>query len=120
VTLLTTPSTAVRGDDSLSGGDGNDSLSGGDGADFIMGGAGIDSIDGGAEADTVWYEDAPLGIVINLATGIAVNNGEGQAEIVVNVENVHGSNFGDLIQLSAHAWLRDCTGRQRQRHGRHW
>jgi Ca2+-binding RTX toxin-like protein len=87
-------------DDDLNGFAGDDTLLGAGGGDYLLGGAGIDSIDGGAGMDTVSYWDAPSGIVINLASGIASNNGEGQVETVINVEHAHGSYFSDSITLS--------------------
>ena len=89
------------GNDNLQGGNGNDSILGGNGVDFVVGGLGIDFLDGGAGLDVVLFEGLPAGVNVNLATGIASNNGEGQVETVINFENIHGSFFGDIIQLSA-------------------
>ena len=55
------------GNDTLDGGAGNDSLSGGDGADNLSGGGGVDTVDGGAGSDLASYQDAPGGVVVNLA-----------------------------------------------------
>jgi Ca2+-binding RTX toxin-like protein len=87
--------------DFIDGLGGNDTINGGDGNDFIVGGLGLDSLNGGIGLDTVSFEFAAAGITLNLATGIASNNGEGQVESVTNFENVHGSRFNDVIQLSA-------------------
>ena len=86
-------------DDNINGFDGNDSLFGSDGNDFINAGNGLDTIDGGNGSDTVSFEGVSGGINLNLLTGVASNNGEGQVESVINFENAHGSFFNDIIQL---------------------
>ncbi|GAA5181126.1 hypothetical protein GCM10025771_27280 [Niveibacterium umoris] len=90
----------LAGDDSLYGGAGNDSLSGGDGTDWLIGGQGSDVIDGGAGNDAASFEDGNQGAVINLATGVVSNDGFGNAETILNVENLHGTNFADQLTFA--------------------
>ncbi len=89
----------LGGNDMLSGGDGKDTLLGGAGTDFLVGGAGQDYIDGGDGADVALFEDGVNGVVINLRTGVVTNDGFGNIESIVNVENLHGSSFSDVIQM---------------------
>lgn len=85
------------GDDWLIGGMGADQLRGGDGDDLIEGGGGDDLIDGGAGVDTVSYANAPGAVVVNLSVnGYNATGIDGQDRIV-NVENVIGSGFDDVI-----------------------
>jgi Ca2+-binding RTX toxin-like protein len=90
---------------------GNDSLSGGAGEDFLRGGTGNDTIDGGAnsnpsntanfnpEFDGAYYGDATAAVTVVLgATGAAgTATGGGGADVLIDIENVVGSNFNDLI-----------------------
>ncbi|HET9978301.1 MAG TPA: calcium-binding protein, partial [Burkholderiaceae bacterium] len=89
------------GNDNLQGDDGNDAIYGGAGSDFIVGGSGQDSYDGGADNDVVLFEDAPGGVTIDLtlASNQVANDGWGNTEQMVNVENLHGSRHDDVIRL---------------------
>jgi len=69
------------GNDTLLGGGGNDTLIGGAGNDFLQGGGGNDITDGGAGIDTVSFAD--------IGTSVSVD--------VLNIENVFGSENGDVI-----------------------
>ena len=89
----------LGGNDTLNGGSGNDTLLGGFEDDWLTGGAGVDSIDGGAGSDVAFFADGTNGVVINLRTGTISNDGFGNAEVIVNVENLHGSAFADTIQI---------------------
>ena len=89
--------------DTLDGGDGTDTLNGGDGNDTLNGGDGKDTLDGGDDIDTASYENDPssdrdrqLGVFVNLP-GIAARDGWGNGDILLDIENVIGSRFGDLI-----------------------
>ena len=85
------------GNDTLFGGAGNDTVRGGDGHDELRGGAGNDLLDGGNGWDVVAYWDATAGVNVNLADGVASNDGTGGADTLVGIENVGGSNFNDTI-----------------------
>ncbi len=88
-----------EGDDRLNGGSGNDLLEGGNGNDVLDGGFGRDTLVGGAGIDTASYLSASTGVALNLATGGISNAAAG--DTYSGIENVHGSNFGDIIQGDA-------------------
>ena len=92
------------GSNHLTGNAGNDTLSGGGGDDWLTGGVGKDLLDGGDGSDVGFFEDGTNAVVINLRTGIVSNDGFGNVEAILSVENLHGSNFNDVIQLG------DTTG----------
>jgi len=88
----------VRGsffDDMLIGGnvqnDYFESFEGRQGDDYINGGTGYDS---------ARYQNAAAGINANLATGI-VQDGDGGTDVLLNIENIRGSDFDDIMVGSA-------------------
>ena len=85
------------GEDELRGGGGNDELLGGSGNDLLEGGAGIDRLDGGAGLDTVTYSGSKEGVFINLPFNEGFNIDYGEREALINIENVIGSEFRDVI-----------------------
>ncbi|MGK9167870.1 hypothetical protein KXR53_16305 [Inquilinus limosus] len=94
-----------RFDDTLTGNDGfndlrgnagNDVLSGGGGADDLRGGAGADTINGGAGQDTAYYFESNAGVTVNLTTGQGLG-GHAQGDLLIDVENVGGSQFNDSL-----------------------
>ncbi len=87
--------------DALSGLAGNDILNGGAGDDFIAGGAGSDTIDGGDGIDTALYQASGAGVQIDLSSGIAATGGDAAGDVLTNIENAIGSDFGDTITGSA-------------------
>ncbi|WP_438952167.1 VCBS domain-containing protein, partial [Porticoccus sp.] len=98
------------GDDTITGGDGNDLIFGGDGDDTIVAGAGDDlieggldgdAIDGGIGNDTVSYANSSSAVNVNLAAGTAT--GGSGADTLINIENVTGSDFDDVITGDANA-----------------
>lgn len=86
------------GDDELEGGNGNDQMIGGAGKDNVLEGEGDDYVDGG-EGDqdwiSYWYGN---GVTVNLETGTATGQGN---DIIVNVENISGSNGNDILTGNA-------------------
>jgi Ca2+-binding RTX toxin-like protein len=94
------------GDDQLDGGDGNDRLEGGDandrlvgglGDDLLIGGLGADRFLGGAGVDTVSYESAAAGVVVNVTTTTG-STGEAAGDIFEDApERLIGSAFADTI-----------------------
>lgn len=80
--------------DRLEGGDGNDSLNGGGSSDTLVGGLGNDLLDGGLSTDTVDFTAAAGPVTVNLALGTATGEGD---DILLNIERVTGSGFGDTI-----------------------
>ncbi|RUT03993.1 hypothetical protein DSM106972_049070 [Dulcicalothrix desertica PCC 7102] len=83
------------GNDFLEGGDGNDTLHGDAGDDFLVGGAGADSLYGGSGIDKISYSTATEGISLNLATGEAT--GEAQGDKFVSIEQYEGSPYNDTL-----------------------
>jgi Ca2+-binding RTX toxin-like protein len=65
---------------------------------FLTGGAGNDTIDGGAGIfDTASYQNTLHGIVVSLQSGIASDDGFGNTDTLINIENIFGSGFADRI-----------------------
>jgi 2',3'-cyclic-nucleotide 2'-phosphodiesterase (5'-nucleotidase family) len=79
------------GNDTLNGGAGDDVLDGGPGADLLIGGDGI---------DTATYEDAagPVSASLAFSRGFF---GEAQGDRYSGVENLTGSEFGDVLEGNA-------------------
>ncbi len=90
----------LMGDNSanrLSGGGGNDRLSGRGGNDVLEGGAGADRLDGGLGVDTVSYSGSDEAVTVDLEAG-AVEGGDAEGDVIVDVENVLGSGYGDVLR----------------------
>lgn len=83
-------------DDTLAGGEGNDSVYGGIGDDLLFGGAGADLLNGGEGNDTVSYEFSSNGVTISLGSS-GRNTFDAVGDTIVQVENVIGSRFVDMI-----------------------
>ena len=88
----------LEGDDEIIGGPGNDVLCGGDGRDLLDGGLGDDILSGGRNPDTVTYETAQGGVVVNLSSGTATGAG---SDTLIKIHNVTGSPFADTITGNA-------------------
>ncbi|MFN3235370.1 MAG: beta strand repeat-containing protein, partial [Gammaproteobacteria bacterium] len=89
-------------------GDGTDTLSnieniiGSANNDTLSGDSADNEIDGGDGVDTIDFSSlsSSNGVIVSLAYGTAVDAGEGNAvgnDILLNIENITGSNFGDLL-----------------------
>lgn len=98
------------GNDHLDGGDGNDTLHDGEGFDSVAGGAGDDRIkaaadgladrfDGGGGHDTLDYCGDTLGIVFDIAAGVAMGAGIGE-DCFEQIEAFSGG-AGDDVFLAA-------------------
>jgi Ca2+-binding RTX toxin-like protein len=86
----------------LYGSDGNDSITGGSGADTLSGGAGRDTVNGGAGTDRLYlWVDASIaqGVSVDLrkATAQVLNDGYGNVETVISIEDLEGSDFNDTL-----------------------
>lgn len=91
----------VGGNDLLNGGAGHDTLRGGEGDDRLIGGLGADLLDGGAGFDAVLYSAARMAIGLDMATrGFA---GEAEGDVLIGIERVVGSAFGDTLRGNAEA-----------------
>ena len=84
----------------------NDTLQGGAGNQYFIGRGGSDSIDGGADVDTVSYAGDPMAVQVSLDS-MAGYDGWGGAfnmqgtDILLNIENVIGSDYNDSIEGSS-------------------
>ncbi|MDF1721672.1 MAG: hypothetical protein P1U65_13430 [Minwuia sp.] len=84
-------------DNQLDGRGGDDILKGGAGNDTLIGRDGVDSFDGGDGIDAYLAFDGEQGVVVDLSTGIVTNDGFGNAETLISIEQVAGSNFDDEL-----------------------
>ena len=94
----------LNSEDDLFGLEGDDNLSGGGGDDFLDGGPGNDTLDGssnGQWGDTVSYQQATSGVVVNLLLGTATG-GYG-SDALLNIEHIHGSLFDDQLTGDANS-----------------
>lgn len=82
--------------DVLIGAAGRNELHGGAGEDSLAGGSGADVLDGGANVDTANYDSSPDAVQVNLAAGAGLN-GDAHGDVLISVESVVGSNFGDVL-----------------------
>lgn len=94
-----------NGANQLIGYGGADSLVGADGDDTLIGGTGADTLDGGNGIDTASYYLSSAWVNVNLALGTVQANGEAAGDIVINVENLIGSAYGDILAGTAQANL---------------
>ncbi|MDP3611395.1 MAG: calcium-binding protein, partial [Rubrivivax sp.] len=81
-------------------GSGNDHLIGTSAGDFLRGNAGNDTIDGGAGQDRAAYDFGPAGsssVNASLITNTVTGTGFG-TDTLINIENLRGSNFSDVLE----------------------
>lgn len=82
----------------LTGGAAADKLFGGAGNDVLRGGGGADRLDGGSGIDTASYASASARVVANLVVGTTmVFVGEAKGDVLIGIENLEGSGFGDVL-----------------------
>ncbi len=82
--------------DTLTGDDQNNSIQGGAGNDTLIGLVGNDTLDGGDGSDTVSYANVGnVAVTLDLSTGGTV--GDAAGDVLVSIENVIGSDGGDVI-----------------------
>ena len=84
------------GDDTLVGNEGDDILSGGSGSDGLSGGLGNDNLNGGSGLDTADYTGSSGAILARLNKG-TVSDGDGGTDTLVDIENITGSGFNDVL-----------------------
>jgi Ca2+-binding RTX toxin-like protein len=82
--------------ENIIGGNGNDTLTGNAAGNIIHGLGGADLIDGAAGTDTVSYDDrsAPVNVTLD---GVANDGAPGEADNVINTENIIGGNGNDTL-----------------------
>jgi len=88
------------GIDYLYGGDGNDSLTGGAGSDYLFGQDGV---------DTALYISSNTGVTVDLASGLGFG-GDAEGDKLQGIENVIGSEYGDLLAGDSNNNLLDGRG----------
>ncbi|MEM9170869.1 MAG: calcium-binding protein, partial [Pseudomonadota bacterium] len=82
--------------DTLIGDAGANRLSGADGDDTLVGAAGADTLDGGAGRDVADYSGAGAAVGVDMTGGPGFA-GEATGDVILNVEDVIGSAFGDTV-----------------------
>ncbi|MDJ0518589.1 MAG: hypothetical protein QNJ74_20805 [Trichodesmium sp. MO_231.B1] len=85
--------------------DGNDQLFGYAGNDVLLGGKGADTLNGGDGLDFVSYQDnnQGTGVTVDLSQGKATNDGFGNEDRLISIENVTGSDYDDNITGDSNA-----------------
>ncbi|WP_028629719.1 retention module-containing protein [Metapseudomonas resinovorans] len=83
--------------DVIQGTSGSDHLSGMAGDDVLVGGLGNDVMDGGVGSDTVSYDGANVGVAVDLALIGQQNTGGGGLDTLIDIENLLGSRFDDVL-----------------------
>ena len=107
---------ALDGHDQIDGGAGNDKLYGGLGNDLLIpdtGTIGNDSIDGGDGIDTINYQRQGLisGVTVDLSLITSQNTGGAGIDLILNVEQVQGSDLNDtIIGSNLDNWLNGNMG----------
>ena len=96
--------TGDSGANILRGNAGDDRLYGNDGHDTLIGGAGADLMNGGAGIDLADYSGSALGVQIGLG-GAAGSGGDAAGDTLVDIENLLGSSFDDMLTGNAGANL---------------
>jgi hypothetical protein len=101
----------TAGDDSLAGTPGPDRLEGLGGQDILAGSPGNDILNGGAGSDYAIYNlvTPPHGVDIDLGAARALDDGYGNFDRLISIENVVGSNRDDIIDARG-AGLNDIDG----------
>jgi Ca2+-binding RTX toxin-like protein len=103
--------TDAAGDDVLDGGAGTDRITAGIGSDKVFGGDGNDIVivtdgpggesdlfDGGlGTLDRLDYSSQTGAVTVNLGLTTAQNTGAGGIDIILNFENINGSNYNDVL-----------------------
>ena len=87
----------TAGGETLIGTGSDDTISGLDGNDTLRGGGGDDILDGGDGIDTADYTDATSGVSAQLNDAINTSGGDVGSDTLLNIENLTGSDFNDLL-----------------------
>jgi len=98
------------GSNTLRGGAGDDTLLGRQGDDVLAGGLGADRLDGGDGIDRVTYASSAEAVHVDLGARAGFG-GEAEGDLLLRIEDVHGSAHGDDITGAAGAnWLIGAAG----------
>ncbi|MEZ5960029.1 MAG: hypothetical protein R3C30_06325 [Hyphomonadaceae bacterium] len=96
------------GADQIVGSRSDDALTGGGGDDILEGGRGNDVINGGAGIDTASYASASIGVIVGLTNFATYNTVGAGIDVIIDVENLLGSDHNDT--LSGNALANTLTG----------
>lgn len=88
--------------DILQGTDRAETISGLQGNDIIEGREGADHIDGGAGIDTASYATSTSGVHVDLTAAVQ-KGGAAEGDVLINVENILGSDYNDVLKGDAGA-----------------
>lgn len=106
--LMNTSTVMTGGADIVDPGAGDDRIFSSGGNDVMFGSLGNDQFDAGGGSDTVNYSLVPGGIVVELDASVrpdgrarTLDDGQGGNDMLIRVENVVGSEFGDDIRGDA-------------------
>ena len=83
--------------DTLIAGAAGSTLNGLNGGDDLVGGAGSDILNGGGASDFADYSLATAGVTVNLTTSGFQNTGGAGSDMLVSIEKLSGSGFGDTL-----------------------
>jgi len=75
----------------------DDVLVGDGGSNRLAGGGGDDILNGGGARDYADYSGAAAGVTVDLALGMAQDDGDGGQDMFISIERVIGSNFVDAL-----------------------
>ncbi len=75
----------------------SDVIEGDNGDNVLSGGAGDDLLNGGAGNDTADYGSAGAGVFVDIRAGSASDDGEGGTDTLLNIENIAGSSYDDVL-----------------------
>ncbi|MCO5130815.1 MAG: M10 family metallopeptidase C-terminal domain-containing protein [Xanthobacteraceae bacterium] len=91
------------GNDVMRGGPGDDRLYGLGGDDTFISGLGADILDGGDGVDTADYSRSLEGVDVDLTRAGAQAGGHAEGDVLVSIENITGSAYGDKLTGDAGA-----------------
>ncbi|MFK7862282.1 MAG: beta strand repeat-containing protein [Granulosicoccus sp.] len=92
----------TSGNDTLVGDSLNNRLEGRGGDDVLVGNAGDDTLDGGTGGvDSVSYTDATNGINVDLSAGLAIEDGFGGVDTLIDIEQLTASDHDDQVSTGA-------------------
>jgi Ca2+-binding RTX toxin-like protein len=88
------------GNDALVGSDRAEAITGLKGNDLIEGRGGADHIDGGTGSDVASYVKSATGVQVDLTAAVQ-KGGDAEGDVLINVEDVRGSDYDDVLKGNA-------------------
>lgn len=101
------------GDDTINGSTGDDTINGGDDDDKLVLSSGDDEIDGGDGSDALdfFYSETGVTVSVDDASVEFTNDVGSGTAVFLNIEDILGSNFGDVLSGNADSnWLAGRDG----------